>query len=61
MKRPTRGTAADQAYLDLQSRARAEGSGTQAPPLTYFTLRGRPRAPSVIFSMGPEDMPCLRP
>jgi len=29
MKRPTRATAAGQAYLDLQNRARAEGRATQ--------------------------------
>jgi hypothetical protein len=28
---------------------------------TYsFSLRGGPRAPSVVFFMGAEDVPCLR-
>jgi hypothetical protein len=31
-----------------------------APPCDSFSLRGGPRAPSVVFFMGAEDVPCLR-
>lgn len=39
MKRPTRSTAAGQAYLDLQNRARAEGRGTQEFLTLYVVER----------------------
>jgi hypothetical protein len=39
MKRPTRATAARHAYLDLQNRARAEGSGTQGLLVLYVVER----------------------
>src|SRR5487761_311935 len=39
MKRPTRATAAGQAYLDLQHRARAEGRGTQEFLTLYVVER----------------------
>jgi Nucleotidyl transferase AbiEii toxin, Type IV TA system len=39
MKRPTRATAAGQAYLDLQNRARAEGRATQELLTLYVVER----------------------
>jgi hypothetical protein len=39
MSRPTRGTPAGQAYLDLQNRARAEGRGTQELLTLYVVER----------------------
>jgi hypothetical protein len=39
MSRPTRETAAGQAYLDLQNRARAEGRGTQELLTLYVVER----------------------
>ncbi len=39
MRRPTRATAAGQAYLDLQNRARAEGRGTQEFLTLYVAER----------------------
>ena len=39
MSRPTRGTAAGRAYLDLQNRARAEGRGTQELLTLYVVER----------------------
>ena len=39
MKRPTRATAAGQAYLDLQNRARAEGRATQELLILYIVER----------------------
>jgi Nucleotidyl transferase AbiEii toxin, Type IV TA system len=39
MSRPTRNTAAGRAYLDLQSRARAEGRGTQELLTLYVVER----------------------
>ncbi|HEX8092518.1 nucleotidyl transferase AbiEii/AbiGii toxin family protein [Jatrophihabitans sp.] len=39
MSRPPRGTAAGRAYLDLQSRARAEGRGTQELLTLYVVER----------------------
>jgi hypothetical protein len=46
MKRPTRSTAAGQAYLDLQNRARAEGRGTQE----FLTLYVVERCAQPVFS-----------
>ena len=39
MRRPTRATAAGQAYLDLQNRARAEGRATQELLTLYVVER----------------------
>jgi hypothetical protein len=39
MKRPTRATAAGQAYLDLQNRARAKGQATQELLTLYVVER----------------------
>jgi hypothetical protein len=39
MSRPTRATAAGQAYLDLQNRARSEGRGTQEFMTLYVVER----------------------
>ncbi len=39
MSRPTRGTPAGRAYLDLQNRARAEGRGTQELLTLYVVER----------------------
>jgi hypothetical protein len=39
MSRPTRSTAAGQAYLDLQNRARSEGRGTQEFMTLYVVER----------------------
>jgi hypothetical protein len=57
MSPPTRRTAAGQAYLDLQNRARAEGRGTQE----LLTLYVAERTLSPRFGADPEIGTAVRP